>query len=259
MPRFKAKLAYHGKLYHGFQVQPKRVTVQKELESALKRILDEKLRVVPSGRTDTGVHALEQVVHFDVKTDKALGRIAKHDMVYKLNSVLPEQVLVTEFKKAHDQFHARNHAKKKSYVYIIVNSSHKNPFFENIVWRIPKTLDEKAMKKAAAYLMGTHDFSAFCASDSTAENKVRTITEINFTNKKIAPFLSFKHERFILIEFIGTGFLKQMVRAIVGTLVAVGQNKIKPEAIKTILKSKDRKEAWRTAPAQGLFLKKVWY
>lgn len=257
MPRYKIQLVYNGKNYFGFQVQPKRLTIQAVVEAALKRILREKIKITASGRTDTGVHALGQVCHFDVNSQKAICRINKEDIIYKINSVLPKDIQIISFKKCHKDFHACYHAKFKKYVYYILLTKNNNPFIGDFLWCVHTPLDQKAMKKAATYLLGTHDFKAFCASDSAVKSKVREIKSIKFSNKKLSPVLAIKGESYLCIEFLGTGFLKQMVRNMVGTLVAVGQHKIQPHEIKGILKSRDRKKAFVTAPPQGLFLKEV--
>lgn len=259
MPRYRLHIAYHGKNFSGFQVQNDRVTIQQALEAALHRLLGEHTRVVPSGRTDAGVHALCQVAHFDVKSEKAISRISASDMVYKLNQVLDDNIAITSFKKVSAHFHARKAALRKVYVYHILNSTHANPFLKDSIWHIPKHLDVKAMKLAATFLLGRHDFSAFCASDSNAIDHVRTLTKINFTHRNPAPFMTLKGDQFLNVEFVGEGFLKQMVRILVGTLVDVGLGKLEPQAVQKIRASCDRTKASRTAPAHGLFLKRVCY
>lgn len=259
MPRFKLTIAYNGRNYHGFQIQPKHGSIQLELETALKKILGDPIKITPSGRTDTGVHALSQTLHFDSNKPETLKKIAEQDMVYKLNCVLPDDIAVLELKKSPDRFHARNHSKRKSYIYWLLVSTKKNPFLDELVWHITQPLDVKAMKKAATYLKGEHDFSSFCASDSKVKTKTRKITHIKFTNQKLAPFYAIKGEKYIAIEFVGTGFLKQMVRSLIGTLVAVGLGKTKPQSVKKILTAKDRRKAFQTAPARGLYLNQVKY
>ncbi|MBF0106512.1 MAG: tRNA pseudouridine(38-40) synthase TruA [Deltaproteobacteria bacterium] len=259
MPRYKITLAYHGREYFGFQVQPQKKTIQGALEDTFFKILGETLRVTPSGRTDTGVHAKKQTCHLDILSQKAIQRADAADMVYKLNAVLPNDCRVISFKKTKDTFHAQRQCRQKKYTYNILVSRFKNPFLNDFVWCLHTPLDQQAMKKAAVALTGTHDFSAFCASDSAAKNKTRKILKITFSNRKPSAFLAIKGETYISITFTGTGFLKQMVRNMVGTLVAVGQHKIKPLDIKKILHSKDRKKAFATAPAKGLFLTEVNY
>lgn len=259
MKRYRLWLSYDGADYLGFQVQRQGATIQSEIESALTRLLGETVRVIPSGRTDSGVHALEQVVHFDANTPKAHRRLAAADAVYRLNSILPAAILIRNIKQVSPSFHARKSAKKKSYIYVISNSSQKNPFLNEHTWRIPQPLDGKAMKQAAACLIGTHDFSAFCASDSGVKNKTRRLISISFLTRRPAGIFCLPGETYLTIRFVGTGFLKQMIRRIVGTLVAVGQGKMRPGDLRKILVKKDRKAVAATAPARGLYLEKVWY
>lgn len=251
--RYKMTLAYNGKAYSGFQVQDQKHTIQHVIESALHKILGESLRIIPGGRTDKGVHALKQTLHFDLKTEKSKSRIQHRDILYQLNSVLPEDLLVTELKKQSAKFHSRTF-KQKTYRYHILISRYSNPFLKDYTWMLPKPLNITAMKNAAKLLTGKHDFTSFCASDSSAKTKIRNLLDIKIHTKSPAAFFSFKHEHYITLDFTGTGFLKQMVRNLVGTLVAVGQDKIKAGDVKKILDAKDRKKAAQTAPAQGLFL-----
>jgi tRNA pseudouridine38-40 synthase len=176
-----------------------------------------------------------------------------------MNEVLPPDIVVKDRKAVSVDFHALKSAKKKAYVYYLLISPYKNPFIEDKVWRLTKPLDEQALQKALNYLIGQHDFSAFCASDSKVKSKIRHIHSIKITKQAPSAFFKLKGEKYLCLEFVGSGFLKQMVRNITGTLVRVGQDKLKPVDIKKILQSKDRKQASLTAPARGLYLKKVWY
>ena len=257
-PTFKLTVSYNGRNYSGFQRQPDKATLQQILEQAIEKILGEKTSVVPSGRTDTGVHALHQVCHFNLKTPKALARISDAKTIYRLNCVLPDSIVVLDCAPK-SGFHAQKNARSKIYEYVILISPSVNPFLETLVWRIPKLLRLASMKKAARLLVGKHDFSSFCAADSTAKTRVREILKIQFSQKSPAPFFSLPHEKFLRLEFHGRGFLKQMVRNIVGTLVEVGEGKRPPEDIAHILKARDRQHAGKTAPPQGLYLIHVDY
>lgn len=257
--RFKLTIAYHGKFFQGMQAQPSGRTVQQTLEKTLTQILGEPIKITASGRTDSGVHALAQVCHFTVQNEKGLGRIRAKNFLIKLNQVLPLSLTATNLKKVSPEFHAQKQAKTKTYVYFLLCSRKKNPFVEDFVWRVKKPLSLKAMKKAKHSLIGKHDFKAFCASDHNAKTTERKLVRIKIEQKCPAVFFKLPGENYICLEFTGTGFLKQMVRIIVGTLVAVGEGKLAPEDLKTILAAKDRRLAPRTAPAQGLFLKKVYY
>jgi tRNA pseudouridine38-40 synthase len=259
MPRYALQLAYNGASFSGFQEQPQRETIQSVLEKSLKTVLSESMRVIPSGRTDSGVHALNQVVHFDLKTEKAIERIEENRFLFKINGVLPDAISVRSAKKVSERFHARKSAKSKTYVYMILVSRMKNPHLADKVWRLPRELNLKAMKKAATYLVGEYDFTAFCAADSTVTHKIRRVTSIVLSTQNPFGFLALKGDHFIVVTVTGEGFLKQMVRNMVGTLVVIGQDKVLPEKVKALLESCDRKKAFAPAPAQGLYLKKVAY
>lgn len=259
MSRFALTIAYDGKNYAGLQTQPDQKTIQSEIETVLHKIFGEKVRISPSGRTDSGVHALNQTLHVDVLTPKAVARIREAGFLFKINALLPPDIVIQKRKGVSSHFHARKSAVKKTYVYYLLISPYKNPFIEDKVWRLHKPIDELACQKAIKYLLGRHDFSAFCASDSLVKSKIRDIHAIKITKTALSTFFKLKGEKYFCLEFVGSGFLKQMVRSITGTLVRVGQGKLKPVDIKKILQSKDRKQAGLTAPARGLYLKKVWY
>lgn len=259
MSRFALTIAYNGENYAGLQTQPDQKTIQSEIEKTLRQILGEEARISPSGRTDSGVHALSQTVHVNLLTPKAIARIQEKSFLFKMNGVLPPDIVIQDRKAVSVNFHARRSALKKTYVYCLLISPYKNPFIEDKVWRLTKPLDEQALKKAAHSLLGQHDFSAFCASDSMVKSKIRNLHSIKITKTAPSEFFKLKGEKYLCLEFVGSGFLKQMVRNITGTLVRVGQGRLKPVDIKKILQSKDRKQASLTAPARGLYLKKVWY
>lgn len=259
MSRFQLKLAYDGATFSGFQEQPERTTIQSVLEQSLKTVLSESVRVIPSGRTDAGVHALNQVVHFDLKTEKAVKRIEEDTFLFRINGVLPDTISVRSVKKVSEKFHARNSAQSKTYIYVILVSRVKNPHLEDKVWRLAREPDLTAMKTAATYFVGEHDFTSFCAADSTAVNKIRRVHSVVLSTQNPFGFLKLKSNQFIVVKVTGEGFLKQMVRNLVGTLVVIGQGKVSPEIIKTLLKIRDRKKAFAPAPARGLYLKDVKY
>lgn len=259
MTRFLLQISYDGKRYHGFQTQPKKITIQQQLEKNLKKILREKITVIPSGRTDKGVHALAQIIHCDVKSAKAILRLQDKKFLRQINSLLPADISVVNIEKVASDFHARAQAQEKTYKYVIMIAAQKNPFLEEFCWRIDKQLDIEKMKRAANELLGTHDFSSFCASDTAVKTKVRTIKSINFETKNPFSFLALPNNKFITMSFCGSGFLKQMIRNIVGTLYEVGIGKISPEKFKQILSAQDRRQAAKTAPANGLFLDHVKY
>jgi tRNA pseudouridine38-40 synthase len=237
-------IGYQGTRYEGWQSQRKDRTVQELLEKALARILKEKTNLHGSSRTDSGVHALGLVAHF--KTHSLLP-----DMTLKkaINYYLPPDVLVRSAKTVAPEFHARYLAKGKLYRYDIWNSPTR-PLFEApfVLWH-PSPLDVGRMRRAARVLIGKHDFSAFKDQGDEKTTYVRTLRR--FTIRKKGPL--------VRIEVIGDGFLRHMVRILVGTLLEVGRKKLSPEDVSAILRSKDRSQAGPTAKPHGLTLVKVFY
>lgn len=250
--RFRIKLViqYKGTNYHGWQTQPNGATIQKILEEKLSRILNTSIKVVGSGRTDAGVHALGQVCHFDLPMDvewsRNNGKLKR--FVLSLNSLLPADIVILAVKSVSNSFHAQKSAKKKSYDYYIFNSPLRNPFLEEYSWQVASPLSIGKMRRGAKILIGEHDFRAFCASGSSVKTTVRKVYGITIHPPPL-----------IRISITGNGFLKQMVRNIVGTLVDVGKGKTTLFQFRKILKSRDRRLAGKTAPAKGLFLRRVEY
>ncbi len=245
MNRIALLLAYDGTDFFGYQVQPNRRTVQGVIEEALTKIhKGERIRVYSSGRTDTGVHARSQVVHFD-------SPLQLHDQQWKkaLNSLLPEDVRVLNAAYAPSDFHARFDCKEREYRYRLLRSEEPDVFRRRYTYHFPHPLSIDAMKEAARYLVGTHDFSSFCSANASVEDKVRTIYEINL----------FEEDDELVFQLRGNGFLHNMVRIIVGTLLEVGVGKRTPENVKSILLKKDRTLAGKTAPGHGLYLWAVRY
>ncbi|MFC4803388.1 tRNA pseudouridine(38-40) synthase TruA [Neobacillus sp. GCM10023253] len=245
MQRYKAIISYDGTGFLGYQVQPKGRTVQAELEAALEKIHKGiPVKVTASGRTDAGVHAKGQVIHFDSPL-----AIPEDRWVVALNSLLPEDLAVLFVEKADNAFHSRFDAAGKEYRYQLQLSGFRDPFQRNYVYRYPYALNLEAMREASRYLLGTHDFTSFCAAKTEVQGKVRTIKEIGFL----------LDGDLLTIRFVGTGFLYNMVRILVGTLLAVGSGDLSPEEIPSILEKKDRSVAGKTAPARGLYLWEVFY
>lgn len=271
MTRLKLTLQYKGTNYCGWQVQPNGITIQEVLQRTLFKITRHKVKIIGSGRTDSGVHALAQVCHFDWPSPKGLPQSIKkdpHKLVLGLNSLLPDDIAVTDCQIAPNNFHAQTWAKKKQYNYFILNSLFRSPFLEDYAWRIPYPLNIEKMKKAAKLFIGEHDFKAFCAADSTAKTTVRRIYSITIGLKQHLPFLHTQdnerrvpsnEQRIIRISITGNGFLKHMVRNIAGTLVDVGRGRQTITKLKKVIKSRDRRKAGATAPAKGLVLAKVVY
>ena len=246
--KFKLVIAYDGGAYQGWQVQKIGTGVQEIVETALTKLFPSKPRLHGSSRTDTGVHALGMVAHFEVP--EAESKMTAHKLALALNHWLPEDVRVLSAARAAEKFHARFDAKGKQYRYYVWNHTGMNPLLRRTAWHVPRDLDIKAMRAAAALFVGKHDFKSFAANRNyEMESNVRTVTRCDF--KKNGPLLTF------VIE--GDGFLYKMCRGIVGTIVQVGLGKFPASEIKAMLDQKDRRVAGMTAPAQGLVLWKVFY
>ncbi|HEX4144460.1 MAG TPA: tRNA pseudouridine(38-40) synthase TruA [Pirellulales bacterium] len=247
MRTIKLTLAYDGTAFAGWQSQSDRRTLQETLEETLRQIIGERLRVAASGRTDAGVHALGQVVSFD--TESALSA----DVLQRaLNAELPRDMAVVEVVDAPPGFHARRDARSKRYRYVIRDGRRPNVFERNYAWHVPQRLDERRLAQAACAMTGTHDFSSFETQGSPRASSVRTVHALEVIRDGVDP------DR-LLIEIEANGFLYNMVRSIVGTLVEVGRGVRDENWPGEVLAAADRRAAGRTAPPQGLFLLWVKY
>ncbi len=242
---FRLIIEYDGSAFHGWQRQKKDRTVQETIEKALAIMTREKVTVIGSGRTDAGVHALGQTAGF-----KTRSRLDSRTFLNGLNSLLPGDVVVRACDPMPDSFHARFDVRSKHYRYHILNRPIAPAIGRQFVWHIRKPLDTTAMTDAAAILLGTHDFKAFEGAGSPRDHAIRTVTDstINLTGGGSLTY-----------DIQANGFLRFMVRNIVGTLVDVGVGKIGKQEVQSILQSKDRSRAGATAPPQGLFLMDVTY
>jgi len=244
MPTFKLVLEYDGTNYHGWQIQPNLPTIQATIEATVCEVAQHDVDVIGAGRTDAGVHALGQVAHFSTTA-----RLTAEEWQRALNGLLPPDIAVLAVEPVPDSFHARFSAKSKLYRYLILTRVHRSALSRSKVLHYPYPLDLAAMQDAARTLVGTHDFSSFQNSPTDTESPVCTIIHL-------------KIERFgdeIRFEVESNRFLKQMVRAIVGTLLEVGRGKLKAGEVGEILAAKDRTKAGPTAPAHGLYLVRVDY
>jgi tRNA pseudouridine38-40 synthase len=242
---FKLLIEYDGTAFHGWQRQRQDRTVQAEIEAALSTMTRQKIVVHGSGRTDAGVHALGQVASFACET-----RLCPRDFLSGLNGILPEDIAVLGCEEAAEDFHARYRAKSKIYRYCILNRPFPAAIGRRFCWHVRKTLDIDAMARGAGPLLGTHDFSSFEASGSPRSHSRRTVISAGW--EKEAP------DR-LRFDIQADGFLRGMVRSIVGTLVEVGAKKRSAEDIEALLSAADRSLAGPTAPAHGLFLVEVRY
>lgn len=240
----KLTIEYQGTRYHGWQIQPNGTSIQEKIEEVLERLTGHRPKVIGSGRTDAGVHAEGQVAHFRTQSHMDC-KILQRGM----NALLPGDIVILKVEEADEDFHALFSAKGKTYRYVILNRFHPSAFERHRCWHISRRLDWKVMREAAEPLIGLHDFSAFRASDCCAKNPVREVRGIEIRAE----------DDWISIMVSANGFLKYMVRNIVGTLVEVGRGKMAPEDVQKILDSRDRTRAGPTAPARGLFLVSVDY
>lgn len=246
--KFKLTIAYDGTTYQGWQVQETGTGVQEKIEDALAKLFPSKPRLHSSSRTDTGVHALGMVAHFEIP--KAEFKMTPTKLSLALNAWLPGDVRVLSARRAPARFHARFDARGKEYRYVVWNHPAMNPLIRKTAWHVPGALDVAAMRSATRWFLGRHDFKSFAGTRNyEMDSTVRTLTRCEL--KKCGPLLTF------VIK--GDGFLYKMCRGIVGTLVQVGQGKIAAQDIKQILAHRDRRVAGMTAPAQGLVLWKVFY
>lgn len=241
-------IQYDGTQFCGYELQPTGVSIRSEIEKALQTIFKKKIRIRASSRTDSGVHALAQIISFETE-----GNIPTKKIPFALNSVLPPQIRVIEAKEVGSSFNARYSVKNKTYEYLIYNDEVLPPFLLNFAWHLKPKLDLGQMKKAAKLFVGRHDFQSFCASNSDDTNFVRTISRIDIRYSKIEIWSGCKLS-VVSCKLTGDGFLYKMVRNIVGTLAEIGLGRLTVSDVKKILLAKDRKLAGRCAPAQGLCL-----
>ncbi len=242
---FKMIIEYDGTAFSGWQVQNGVPTVQGAIEKVLLRLTRKKLRVAASGRTDAGVHALGQVAAFTVNTS-----LSVQQLFSALNSLLPADIVIRALEVVPDSFHPRYDAISKIYRYRILNRSLPDAIGRHYAWHLRRPLDTEAMQRAADHLVGLHDFTSFEGAGSPRKSSVRQVMKAALSRKKSG---------FLVFDIEANGFLRFMVRNIVGTLVEVGLSKWSPENVKQILAAKDRTLAGPTAPPQGLFLVQVKY
>jgi tRNA pseudouridine38-40 synthase len=245
MTNFKLIIEYDGTAYHGWQIQVDKPTIQATIEAALSFMTKERVHVSGSGRTDAGVHALGQAANF-----RTTASISPRSFQSGLNSLLPDDIVIRSCEIVDDAFHARFNAVGKTYQYRIRNRLTPSAIGRQYEWFIRKKLDAHAMQAAVKMIIGTHDFKSFEGTGSPREHTVRTVS---------AAAVHEGENGRLFIDITADGFLRHMVRNIIGTLVDVGLLKISPEGFKKILDAQDRGLAGMTAPPQGLFLMSVDY
>ena len=245
--KFFITFSYDGSSFNGYQKQPSKRTVQGEMEKVLKQINDnKKVDITASGRTDAGVHAINQKAHFSLNIDINTDKLKK-----ALNSLLPKDIYVKQVEIASEEFHARFSAIGKEYIYKI-NMGEYNPIERNYIYQYNSKLDVVEMERALKYLEGTHNFKTFTKSDEEKDDYVRTISQTSIVRDS-------KDVNQLTLTFVGTGFLRYMVRNMVGTLIEIGEGKRKSEDIIDMLKKDDRRVAGKTANPEGLYLRNVFY
>lgn len=245
MPRYKCIISYDGAAFAGYQVQPEKRTIQREVEVALEKMhKGQQVKVMASGRTDAGVHAKGQVIHFDSSNEFPAANWQKG-----LNALLPDDIVVLDIQQVPATFHARFDPIGKEYRYLIARGSLRDPFKQHYAYHYPYRLDIELMREAATYLVGRHDFTSFCAANTSVVDKVRTIHEIDIVEE----------DDLLTFRFVGTGFLYNMIRILVGTLLEVGGGKREASATGDIIAKQDRQFAGKTVPGQGLYLWEVFY
>lgn len=254
--RFKISLSYDGTPFYGWQIQPKDLSVQACLQTSLTILLGEGITVTGAGRTDTGVHAIGYYAHFDYDSN-----IEAETLRYKLNAILPPSICVHEICPADAEFHARFDAKSRSYMYFLHKT--KDPFMEKRSYRCSYPLNVEAMNKAASYLLGTHDFSCFEKAGGNNKTSICTITDIKWESYtpdhvKLMGYPA-KEGDYLVFKISADRFLRNMVRAITGTLIEIGRGKHAPEWIKDVMESHDRCTAGESVPGHALFLVDVKY
>lgn len=248
MRHLKLTVSYDGTDYVGWQVQDNGISVQQRLEEAWFSVTQEKIRITASGRTDAGVHAVAQVCSLQTRSPIELERIAG-----ALNANSPFDIVVLDAREAPMGFHAIRDATGKTYRYQIQFGRKMDVLSRRFHWFVPRSLDVDAMRTAASYLVGKHDFVCFQTTGSDRLSTVRNVTRLDITHRAERYF------DYVNVEISADGFLYNMVRSIVGTLVRVGQGTRPVEWVESVLDSLDRKQAGQTAPAQGLFLVNVEY
>lgn len=237
-------IKYDGTNYHGWQVQSNAITVQEVLQNAFEKMFGERYPVSGCSRTDSGVHANMFCCHFD--TEKSIGN---YNIAIGLNTYLPSDIAVINCADVDSEFHARYSCKGKEYIYKIYNSKIRDPFLTAFSYQYYKPLNIELMNRAAKHFLGKHDFGGFCSIKSDVEDTVREIKSIDI--KKDGELVTF--------SVTGDGFLYNMVRIIVGTLIFVSEGKISPDDIEDIILSKDRNRAGKTVPPHGLYLNRIFY
>jgi len=245
MKRIMLIVSYNGANYCGWQKQNNAISIEEVINTKLKELLKEDICVIGASRTDAGVHAKGNVAVFDTETTTHPEKKA-----YALNARLPQDIRIQESREVRADFHPRYDKNNKKYSYRILNTKINVPIYNEYTMHASNYLDIELMKNAAQYIVGEHDFKSFCAANTGVKTTVREVYSLEITKN---------NNDIITIEITGNGFLYNMVRIIVGTLIQVGTGKIKPEYVAEIIAAKDRSKAGPTAKAKGLTLEEIYY
>ncbi len=237
-------IQYDGSAYHGWQVQKNALTVQEVFQNAVEKVFGERLDVKGCSRTDSGVHA--NMYCLSLKTDM---NISCSGVVCALNAKLPDDICVKACKETADDFHPRYSCKSKEYLYKIYNGKIRNPFYSKYAYHYRPHIDADYLNEQAKAFIGTHDYSGFCSVKSDVEDTLRTVTD----------FQVWREQDMVYFKVEADGFLYNMVRIMIGTLLFVSEGKIKENQLESIIESKDRRRAGKTAPPHGLYLNKINY
>lgn len=255
--RYFITFSYDGTNYHGWQIQPNGNSVQEELQKALSTLLRQEIAVVGAGRTDAGVHARMMVAHFDVNSQFTIHNSQLSDcdqLVYKLNKILPQDIAVQKIEAVADDMHARFSATSRTYHYFV--HMQKDPFERAYSWRIPYKIDIDKMNEAAKVLLGTHDFTSFSKTNTDTKTNICTVTEARWERVVSPDGEPSGTWRFTITA---NRFLRNMVRAVVGTLVEVGRGKMTIDDLRQVIDQKDRCKAGESVPGNALFLVDIKY
>ena len=242
--RYKATISYNGSNYHGWAAQPKQITIQGTIEQTIAKVFNQKVKVFAAGRTDAGVNALGQIIHFDLDLNIKCKQIKE-----ALNKALPYDIRFNEVKKTHKDFNARFNAKNKIYIYSINTDKKINAIESNHIYQYNKPINVRYLRQISKKFLGKHNFLSFSTDEREGESLIREILSINISvNKKL-----------VYIKIKGTGFLRSQVRMMVGSLLACNENKLAVKDINSFIKNPKKGQATYKAPACGLTLYKVYY
>ena len=255
--RFFITLSYDGTRYHGWQIQPNGDSIQQRLQEALSTLLRQPIEVVGAGRTDTGVHARMMVAHFTISQFDDLTISQFDNLAYKLNKLLPQDIAVQDIRQVPDDMHARFSATSRTYHYFI--HTRKDPFLQAYSWHVPYKLDFEKMNEAAKVVLEYKDFTSFSKVNTDTKTNLCDITEAYWSPIEIANGTSLNSKCLWRFTITANRFLRNMVRAIVGTLVEVGRGRITIDDMRRIIEARDRCQAGESVPAKGLFLVDIKY